>query len=130
MKKGVCLIVLCILLALGAAFAKSGPKISLDLEFWDFGKVREGVIKEKIFIVENVGDEDLIIDAVFTDCGCTEANISQERIAFKEKAKLRVTYNTKGKSLGRDRKDIYIVSNDSVKLQTKITVTAEVIPSK
>lgn len=125
MRRGVvCFVIGFIFFNLGFAFARTGPKISLNTKYWDFGTVREGETKEKSFVVVNIGDENLIIRNVFTDCGCTRANISSKRITPKGKAKLKVVYSTKGKSLGKDTKDIYIVSNDPLNPKIKITITA------
>lgn len=124
MRRGVgCFVIVFIFFNLGFASAKTGPKISVDTKYWDFGTVKEGEIKEKSFAVINIGDEDLIIRKVFTNCGCTKANISSKRIAPKGKAELKVVYDTKGKSLGKDDKDIYIVSNDPLNPKIKITIT-------
>lgn len=127
MKKVVsCFMATAVLFNLGVSFAKTGPKISLDDKYWDFGNVGEGLIVEKVFIVENVGGEDLIIEMVFTDCGCTTADISSKRIIPKGKAELKVVYNTKGKSTGKDSKNIYIVSNDLSNPKIKITIEATI----
>jgi len=128
MSKGVVgFIVLFMFFNPGIAFAKTGPKISIDTKYWDFGNVREGATEEKIFIVENTGDEDLIIEMVFTDCGCTKADISSKRITPGGKAELKVAYNTKGKSLGQDSKNIYVVSNDLLNPEIRITIAAVVV---
>ena len=125
MKKGVVgSIVVLMFFNLGVTFAKTGPKISLDTKYWDFGNIQEGTTEEKVFTVENTGDEDLIIESVFTNCGCTTANISSKLIVSEGKAELKVVYNTKGKSSGRDSKDIYIKSNDPLSPKIKITIVA------
>ena len=127
MRKGVfCLIVAVVFLNLGVAFAKTGPRISIDDKYWDFGNVQEGSTEEKVFTIENIGDEDLIIEMVFTDCGCTTVDISSKRIIPKGKAELKVAYNTTGKSTGKDSKNIYIVSNDLLNPKMKITIAATV----
>ena len=117
------------LLNLGVAFAKTGPKISVDNKYWDFGNIQEGVIEEKVFTIENIGDEDLIIKMLYTDCGCTTADISSRRVAPEGKAELKVTYNTKGKSLGQDTKYVYVISNDPADSEMKITITAMITSS-
>lgn len=119
-----------VFLNLGVTFAKIGPKISIDNKYWNFGNVQEGSIEERVFIVENIGDEDLIIEMIFTDCGCTTADISSTRITPQGKAEMKVAYNTKGKSLGQDSKNIYIVSNDSLNPRMNITIEVTIVSDK
>ena len=128
-KEIVCLAVIFTFLNLGMTFAKAGPKISIDTKYWDFGNIQEGKIEQKVFIIENAGDEDLIIESVFTDCGCTTVDISSKRIMPKGKAELKVTYNTKNKSLGNDSKGVYVISNDSLNPKIKISVEATITSS-
>jgi rhodanese-related sulfurtransferase len=131
MKKGLySFIAFFVFLNLGAVSAKTGPKISIDAQYWDFGNVPEGSIAEKIFTVKNLGDEDLIIERVITDCGCTTADISSKQIVPKSSAELKAIYNTKGKPYGQDSKNIYIFSNDSLNPKAKITVVAEIISAE
>ncbi len=42
---------------------------------WDFGKIREGDLREKIFELVSDGPEALIIKGVKPSCGCTKAEV-------------------------------------------------------
>lgn len=108
------------------AAGKSGPNIRVDSNYWDFGKIEESQRKEKIFTVENVGNEDLVIEKVYTTCGCTTAEISSNRIPPGVTAELKVIYNPQGKQPGKDEKYIYLVSNDLSQPKLKFSISAEI----
>ncbi len=110
--------------------AEVGPQIKITPEEWDLGEIAEDKVKEKIFIVENSGDQDLIIESIFTGCGCTETEISAYEIAPNQEEELKVTYNPKGKNPGEDQGDVFIFSNDPLKPKTEISIRAQIIPDK
>jgi len=91
----------------------SGPKprILVSEEEWDFGKVTQGEKPTHIFIVENGGEGDLIIEGVKESCACIEVSISTALIQPGESAELKVTYDTTDYQ-GKDDKHIHIYSND------------------
>jgi len=107
--------------------ANKNSKITIIPNSWDFGEVKEGEVKNKIFTVKNIGDENLIIKSIYTNCGCTTAEISSKKIAPQEATELKVAYNSKGKSSGKDSKEIYIVSNDPINPKAKITITTKIV---
>ena len=111
----------------GEAWGEIGPKIKIEKTFFTFGDIMEGIIEKKELTVENIGDEDLVIEKIYSNCGCTEVEISVKKLASKEKAKLKITYNTKGKIEGEDSKNIYIESNDPSNFRQKIIFTAQII---
>jgi len=87
----------------------SGPKprILVSEEEWDFGKVTQGEKPTHIFIVENGGEGDLIIEGVKESCACIEVSISTALIQPGESAELKVTYDTTDYQ-GKDDKHIHI----------------------
>ncbi len=128
MKKAIsCVIVLFILFGGSQAFSESGPRIKLSEEYWDFGQLKEPEIAEKVFLVENTGDRDLVIKTILTTCGCVTTEISSNNIGPQSSEELKAIYNTKGKSFGRDSKDIYVVSNDLFNPRMRITIEATII---
>ena len=128
MKMKYCFLVIFIIaFVTTVAFGLTGPKIKIENQHWNFGEVKVGTVKEKLFMVENIGDENLIIEKVYTDCGCTKAEISSKQIAPHESAELKVTYDTTGKAYGEDRKNVYIVSNDPSMPIANISLFAKVV---
>ena len=112
------------------AFSQDGPKITIDPETWDLGEIELGAIKEKIFMIENSGDKDLVIESIFASCGCLEAKLVSYKIKPKKTAELKVTYNSLGKPIGEDGKSLFIFSNDTLNPKLEIVVTVKIVPKK
>ena len=105
----------------------SGPKprILVSEEEWDFGKVNKGEKPTHIFIVENGGEGDLIIEGVKESCACIEVSISTTLIQPGESAELKVTYDTTD-YVGKDEKHIHIYSNDPQVPDARINLYVEI----
>ncbi len=76
----------------------------------DFGTVKEG---EKVFWnfrFTNEGKADLILNRVKADCGCTVPEYPRTPIAPGQEGKIKVTFDTKGRS-GMQIKKITVLSN-------------------
>ena len=101
------------------------PQISISEEEWDFGKVKPGTQPQYKFIITNKGTEDLLIERVWTSCGCVQASISTNRILPGKSAELKAIFNTVGYE-GKLEKFIYIKSNDPEELEKKIIVKIDV----
>jgi len=103
------------------------PHLIVSEEEWDFGIVKLNEKPTHIFIIENEGDEDLLIERVRSSCGCLKASISSKRISPGKSVELKATFDTTGYR-GKVKKDIYIKSNDPGEqgLEKKISVFVEV----
>ena len=101
------------------------PQISISEEEWDFGKVKPGTQPQHKFIITNKGTEDLIIERVWTSCGCVQASIFDNRILPGKSADLQAIFNTAG-YIGILEKIIYIKSNDPEVPEKKIKVKVEI----
>jgi hypothetical protein len=101
------------------------PRILVSEEEWDFGKVIQGEKPTHIFIVENRGEGDLIIERVKESCACIETSISTTRIQPGESAELKVAYDTTD-YVGNDEKHIHIYSNDSQVPEKRINLYVEI----
>ena len=55
----------------------SGPRLIVEKEKVDLGTLKEGETAETVFVLENKGDADLVIDRVRTSCGCTTAKLTE-----------------------------------------------------
>jgi hypothetical protein len=110
-----------------AGYKKIGPKIRIEPEYWDFGKIERGRVVEKVFLVKNIGDEDLVIESVFTSCGCVTAQLASYYIPPNQEAELKVTYNSEGMAEGEDVKDVYIISNDPSLSKIKIRIRIHIV---
>lgn len=101
------------------------PQISISEEEWDFGKVKPGTQPQHKFIITNKGTEDLLIERVWTSCGCIKASIFTTRILPGKSADLQAIFNTAG-YVGMLEKIIYIKSNDPDEPEKKIMVKVDV----
>ena len=52
------------------------PKITISEEEWDFGKVEPAIQPQHKFNITNKGTEKLIVERVWTSCGCLLTSIS------------------------------------------------------
>ena len=101
------------------------PQILISEEEWDFGKVKPGTQPQHKFIITNKGTEDLLIERVWTSCGCVKASIFTTRILPGKSADLQAIFNTAG-YVGILEKIIYIKSNDPEEPEKKIKVKVDV----
>jgi hypothetical protein len=74
----------------------------------DFGTVACGAKVEHTFIVENVYEEDMIIESVYSSCGCTIPTFNKQVIATREKAEITAELDTVG-SIGRKDTTLTVV---------------------
>jgi len=105
-------------------------KIEIRSQTFDFGEVEYGQILKHTFKIRNSGNQILEISKVATSCGCTMAQINQEKINPQEEIDLEVTYDTGAMSgahaKGNQERIIYIKSNDPINPQTEVTIFANV----
>lgn len=91
----------------------NGPKITFTEDKHDFGTVKQGPPVETFFEFTNTGADKLIVTNVQPSCGCTGAIIEDKKeYAPGEKGKVKVTFNTEGRS-GHNEKTITVESNDA-----------------
>lgn len=102
----------------------SMAEISFKKTEHDFGIVKEGTKVFWNFRFKNTGDKDLIINRVKADCGCTVPEYPTTPIARGEEGKIKVTFDTKGRS-GIQIKQVSVLSN-SKRPTTVLTINAVV----
>jgi tetratricopeptide (TPR) repeat protein len=90
----------------------SYAKMKFESQQHDFGYVSSGEVLEKEFKFTNTGEEDLEIGRITADCSCVHASASKNIIKAGESAKIKVTYDTAGKT-GLQITHIKIESNVS-----------------
>ena len=114
------------LTALPAASAPTaaGPRISVEPEAFDFGKVLQNKVLHKDFVIRNIGTEDLVIDRVSTTCGCTVAEGYAKLVKPGQSTTMDVQLQTRTYN-GRVERKILIRSNDATRdpLELKVQVT-------
>ncbi len=99
-----------------------GPKLKVSEKFYDFGKIEQGKIVKHNFVVYNVGDAPLKIIRLRSSCGCTVAHPSEKEIDPGEKLIITVKFNS-GHYLGRQRKYVYLTTNDKTQPEFRFLLT-------
>jgi hypothetical protein len=98
---------------------KKGPRIAVEPAAFDFGATLPQKTLTKEFVLRNVGDGDLAIEAVTTSCGCTAALPAERLIKPGQQTPLRVSVETRS-ARGRVDRFVYVRSND--KTQSNLTI--------
>jgi hypothetical protein len=111
--------------AQGTAFVQ-GPKISIDKEVHDYGKIKKGSDGSCFFTITNLGTEPLLISNAKGSCGCTVPVWPREPIAPGETAKIKVTYATD--RVGPINKSVTITSNSVTEKTKVVRIAGEVLP--
>lgn len=89
----------------------SGPRLRLAQKVLDIGDVPYGESKCDTMWFENVGNEPLVVQDVFTSCGCTVADYSHEPVAPDSTGYIAITFRSKGRAAAPFQKEIRIKSN-------------------
>ncbi len=105
------------------------PKISPQEKTFDFGDIKQGEIVTHKFVIFNKGGDLLKISKVKASCGCTAADPTKTELAPNDSTSILVKFNTKGRR-GKQRKNVYIFSNDPQLPQLRLSFTANIIPEK
>lgn len=104
----------------------TGAKIFFAERSFDFGDIVQGDKVEHVFVMENTGNEPLILSDVRTTCGCTAPEWPRDPIPPGQKADLRVVFNSTGK-MGMQNKVITVMSN-AVTGPARVKIVTNVMP--
>lgn len=100
------------------------PKFEFTKELHKFGKISAGEIGICDFYFKNVGESNLIIKNIESDCGCAEFKFQKRPIKVGEESKITIEFNSKGRN-GKQYKVITIYSN-TLQKKKKLIITATV----
>jgi len=106
---------------------KAEDLVKLDIERYDFGKIKQNAPVTTYFTVTNVSDKPVVIENAWAGCGCTTPEYSKEPIAPHGTSKIKVGYNAA--AMGHFEKDVNIklAGVDATKV---IKITGEVVPAE
>ncbi len=90
-------------------FAQSTAKFEFKSEVIDYGDIQKGADGVRTFQFKNVGTVPLIIDNVYSSCGCTVPTWTKAAIAPGKSGEIQVKYDTS--RVGPIRRTITIYSN-------------------
>jgi len=130
MKKWLSLMAL-VFLAVGVAACGGPPKISVSEDSLALGDVVNGEIVTREVTVQNVGESDLIIEAVSTSCGCTQASVAPMRIPNDGSGTLTIRFDSgaHGPDLtGQLIRQVFISTNDPERPEIVVELEANILP--
>lgn len=84
--------------------------MTFETQEHNFGDILEGQSVEKTYYFTNSGKNPLLIDRCDVTCGCTVPEFPKEPIAPGEKGKIKVVFNSSGKS-GLNNKTVTVFAN-------------------
>ena len=102
------------------------PVMTFDKTEHDFGTINDGDKVTYSFTFKNTGASDLIISNAVGSCGCTVPEYPKEPLKPGESAKMKVSFNSAGKS-GRQQKTVTIATNTATGKET-LTIKANITP--
>lgn len=114
-----------------AACGSGQPRLAVETARVDLGDVVNGEIVAREVAVQNTGEADLVIEAVSTSCGCTQATLSPARIPPGGSGTLRIELDSgaHGPALtGAFMRQVFIASNDPQQAETMVEVIANILP--
>lgn len=130
--KGICFAVFYILyyVALLAAYpgeANASPVILIENEVYDFGTILEGIVLTHGFIIENKGNEVLLIPRVRSTCACAVADYSKEVLPG-QKGSITIEFDSNGSGGMTVDYKIHVETNDPEKGEFDLTIAGHVDP--
>jgi len=117
-------------LGLGSYAALGAPQISIDTEIYDFGVAFEGDEAVFAFLIENTGDETLIIERLSASCGCTTTSLSSDEIEPGQTVRLGGTFDTSGYGGMQASKNVYVSTNDPDRAEITLRITGRVVETQ
>ena len=88
------------------AQTKADDVIKMNIEKYDFGKIKQNVPVIYNFEIKNTSDKPIVVENSWGSCGCTTPEKPKEPIQPGQTAKLKVQYNAA--ALNHFEKDVYI----------------------
>ncbi len=106
--------------------AGAAPVLYIEKDTYDFGTILESTVITRDFIIENKGDEPLLIPRVRSNCACAVADYT-EKIMPGEKGVVTLEFDSKGSSGTVDYK-VRGDSNDPNKESFDLSIKGNVDP--
>lgn len=117
--------ILVVILLSGMSFAQQA-KFYAEKPTHKFEDVKEGQQLSHIFEIKNIGDAPLLINEYKVACPCTKIDLPNKPILPNESAKLKMTFDSKGKTYLQDR--MILLQTNTKKGEEKLRFKVFVIP--
>lgn len=105
-----------------ASEGREKTTIQFEETEFDFGKIKQGDVKDHSFKFKNTGSEPLIIENAKGSCGCTVPEYPKDPVLPGQTAEILVKFNSAGKS-NQQQKTVTLTANTEP-LQTILTIKA------
>jgi hypothetical protein len=106
---------------------KADEVIKIDMDQYNFGKIKQGVPVTTYFTVTNISDKPVVIENAWAGCGCTTPEWSKEPVAPKSTTKIKVGYNAAAVAPFTKDVNIKVAGVQETKV---IKITGEVMETK
>ena len=109
--------------------AKSGPRISLDRTFYDFGSIPQyGGVVDAVFTIKNNGTETLIIGDITTSCSCTSAKVDSKEVSPGGETTLTVYFdpNFHEEPVDVFKRTVFIPTNDKTNPEAEVSIQVDI----
>jgi hypothetical protein len=90
--------------------AKSGGKLDMSERIFDFGLVPQESRVVHNFMLKNVGDAEVNITEIKSNCGCTTAPVDENKIAPGDSTVMEVTFKS-GRRTGKQEKFVNVTTD-------------------
>ena len=101
---------------LGSSSLFAQAIIKFEKSSHNFGTFKEKDAQTYVFKFTNTGDEPLVVQQVFTSCGCVARSFTKEPVLPGKSGEIKVTYNGKGRRAGEFEKSITIRTNTKAQI--------------
>src|SRR5690606_9202695 len=122
MKRTITFLIL-VLAGFATMTAQNTPKFQFTTEVIDYGEIKKGSDGTRVFQFKNIGNAPLVIENVYSSCGCAVPSWTKTPVAPGGSGEIVVKYNTD--IVGPIRRTISIYSNadeatKAVKIKGKV----------
>jgi hypothetical protein len=119
-----------LLLAALAAPARAEPRLAVEPQSYDFGRVRPGKLFRQSFTLGNYGSSTLALASALGDCECLRIEGPERRtLEPGESTKLVVVFASR-RYRGRVERKLTLRSNDPERPLLEVPIAATVVASK
>lgn len=130
MKKVMIVTLFVLSIGLLTACNASQPQLVLAATQLELGDVANGIVVERDVVVQNTGDEALVVEGVATSCGCTQATVEPMSIPPGGQGVLHITFDSgaHGPELrGELVRQVFITTNDPKQPNSVVELLANIV---
>lgn len=126
-KKIISILIICMLLSsFGGCNKPKPPRLSLSEDSWYYGEVKPDEKVTHLFKLKNEGESKLVIESVYSSCGCISFELDSNEISPGKETILSATFDPQGYE-GYVDKTLIIKSNDLEHPERNIDLTITVL---